>query len=41
VEVKTYVNKQGVAVCLRCGAKAWGIQRPDYGKRIIYMKGDK
>jgi len=36
-----YVNKQGVAVCLNCGAKVWGIQRPHYGKRIIDMKRGK
>jgi len=36
-----YVNKQGVAVCLKCGHKRFGVARPDYGRRIIDLKGGK
>ena len=32
-----YVNKNGVAVCLKCGNKQFGVQRPNYGKQI-YIK---
>lgn len=33
-----YVSKNGVAVCLKCGSKQFGVQRPDYGKNQVYIK---
>jgi len=32
-----YVSKNGVAVCLKCGSKQFGVQRPDY-RRIKWGK---
>lgn len=33
-----YTTKNGVALCLNCANKKYGVQRPDYGRRIIYVK---
>ncbi len=33
-----YVSKNGVAVCLKCGHKKFGVDRPNYGKHIVYIE---
>ena len=33
-----YVDQNGNAQCLRCGYTKRRVQRPEYGKRIFYIK---
>ncbi|GEM_PF-6987321 len=36
-----YVNIKGYVQCLRCGFSRYGVERPNYGKKTVYIKKDE